>query len=77
MNKKIVVVSASWCGSCRTLKDLLTRNEVIYHVIDCDSDVGMTFCREMGVRSLPTTFIYEDDKIVKTVNGVGKIEEYV
>ena len=77
MSKKIVVVSAAWCSQCNVLKDLLTRNEVVYHVIDCDSDVGMTFCREMGVRSLPSTFIYEDDKIVKTINGVGKLEEYV
>ena len=75
--KKIVVVSASWCVNCGVLKDLLTRSQVVYHVIDCDSDVGMTFCREMGVRSLPATFIYEDDKIVKTINGVKGIEEYV
>ena len=77
MNKKIVVVSASWCGQCRVLKDLLTRNEVVYHVINADEDSGMSFCKEMNVKSLPTTFIYEDDKIVKVINGVKNIEEYV
>ena len=75
--KKIVVVSASWCVNCGVLKDLLTRNEVIYHVVDADSDDGMSFCRENNVRSLPTTFIYEGDEIVKVVHGVKGIEEYV
>ena len=77
MTKKLVVVSSSWCSQCKVLKDLLTRNEVVYHVVDADEDLGMTFCREMNVRSLPTTFIYEDDKIVKVINGVKNLEEYV
>lgn len=77
MNKKIVIVSASWCSSCVTLKDLLTRNNIVYHTVDADSDEGMEFCRENGVRSLPTAFVYEDDEIVKTIVGVQKLEEYI
>ena len=77
MRKKIVVVSASWCVNCGVLKDILTRNEIVYRVIDADENLGMSFCKEMNVRSLPTTFIYEDDKIVKVINGVKNLEEYV
>jgi ferredoxin len=49
----------------------------MYHVIDADEDIGMSFCKEMNVKSLPTTFMYEDDKIVKVINGVKNLEEYV
>ena len=65
--KKIVVVSASWCSQCNILKDQLTRNNVTYRVIDADED--MDWCKENGVKSLPTSFIYDGDEIVKVVVG--------
>lgn len=77
MTKEIVVVSAAWCGNCGTLKNDLTRNGIVYKVVDADTSEGMSFCRENGVRSLPTTFIYEDGELIKTVVGLKKMEEYV
>ena len=77
MSKKIVIVSTAWCSGCKVLKDLLTRNDVVYHVLDADEPENMEFCRQHGVRSLPTSFIYEGDEIIKTIVGVGKLEEYV
>ena len=74
MNKEVVVVSAAWCGNCGVLKDALTRSGIVYKVIDADSEEGMAFCRENGVRGLPTSFIYEDGEIVKTVIG-NKFQE--
>jgi len=67
MNKKLVVVSSSWCSQCKVLKDQLTRNNIPYFVKDADTD--FEFCQENGVRSLPTSFIYEGDEIVKVVVG--------
>lgn len=72
MSKEVVVVSAAWCSGCKGLKDALTRNGIIYKVIDADEN--MEFCRENGVRSLPTSFIYEDGEIVKVVIG-NKFQE--
>lgn len=77
MTKEIIVVSAAWCSQCSVLKNDLTRNGVIYKVVNADTEEGMSFCRENGVRSLPTTLLYEDDKIVKTIVGVRKLEEYI
>lgn len=77
MSKEIVVVSAAWCGNCGTLKNDLTRAGIIYKVVNADEEEGMDFCRENGVRGLPTAFVYEDDKIVKTIVGVQKLEEYI
>ena len=67
MSKQIVVVSTSWCSQCSVLKDQLTRNNVTYRVIDADED--MDWCKENGVKSLPTSFIYDGDKVVKVVVG--------
>ena len=75
MTKKVVVVSADWCKNCSVLKDTLTRAEIIYQVIDADEN--MDFCRENGIRSLPTAFIYEDGELIKTIVGLNKVEEYI
>lgn len=77
MTKEIIVVSAQWCAQCGVLKDTLTRAGVIYKVVDADSPEGMDFCRENNVRSLPTSFIYEDGELIKTIIGLKKMEEYV
>lgn len=75
---KVVVVSTAWCASCAVLKDLLTRNGIVYHTIDGDSEEGMVFCRENNVRSLPTSFIYDSEgNLIKSVVGVKKLEEYI
>lgn len=73
-NRTIKVVSAAWCSQCNVLKDMLTRNGVIYQVID--GDENMEFCMENNIKSLPTTLIYEEDE-VKIIHGVGKLEEYL
>lgn len=67
MTKKLVVVSAPWCQSCTLLKDQLTRNNITYSVKDVDEE--MEYCQENGVRSLPTSFIYDGNEIVKVVVG--------
>ena len=77
MTKEIIVVSAAWCAQCSVLKNDLTRAGIVYKVVNADDEEGMDFCRENGVRSLPTAFIYEDGELIKTVVGLKKLEEYV
>ena len=77
MNKEIIVVSAAWCAQCSVLKNDLTRAGIVYKVIDTGVEGGMAFCRENGVRNLPTSFIYEDGELIKTVVGLKKLEEYI
>lgn len=77
MTKEIIVVSTTWCAQCSVLKNDLTRAGVIYKVIDADSEEGMDFCRENNVRSLPTSFVYEDGELKKTLIGLKKVEEFV
>lgn len=77
MTKELIVVSTAWCSQCSVLKNDLTRAGVIYKAIDADSPEGMDFCRENGVRSLPTSFVYEDGELKKTLIGLKKIEEFL
>lgn len=75
--KKVIVVGASWCSSCTALKTQLVAKSVEFEYMDGDTDEGMTFCKYHGVRSLPTSFIIEDNEIVKIIigNKVGEIME--
>jgi thioredoxin-like negative regulator of GroEL len=81
MGYKITVVSASWCKNCLTLKDSLTQANVIYHVVDADSEDGMNYCTEHNVRGLPTTIITDEDgKVVRNIVGLqpaSVFQEYV
>lgn len=73
--KKIVVVSSSWCSQCSVLKDALDRNNVQYVVVDADED--MDYCREQGVRSLPTILLGGEVKLVgNSPDVVKKTVEY-
>jgi glutaredoxin len=77
LTKKLIVVGADWCGACKALKTQLESKSIEFEYMDGDTEEGMTFCQYHGVRSLPTSFIIEDDEIVKIVvgNKVGEIME--
>lgn len=74
MTKKLIVVGASWCSSCTALKTQLVAKNVEFEYVDADEQ--MEYCQVNGVRSLPTSFIVEDNEIVKTVIG-NKVNEIV
>ncbi|MGL5013025.1 MAG: thioredoxin family protein [Bacteroidales bacterium] len=67
MTKKLIVVGAAWCGSCSALKTQLVAKSVEFECIDADEQ--MEYCQANGVKSLPTSFIIEDNEIVKTILG--------
>ena len=81
MSYKITVVSSSWCVNCKLLKDSLTQANIIYHVVDSDTDQGMEYCTEHGVRGLPTTIITDEaGEVVCKVVGLRPVkvfQEYV
>lgn len=74
MNKKLVILSADWCVGCSALKSQLDKKDISYEVIDADSEKGMDFCKEHGVKSLPTSFVYEGNEVVGKVIG-NKLKE--
>lgn len=76
MSKELKVISAAWCGACGLLKKQLDSNNIPYSVIDADTPEGMVVCKEFGVRSLPTSLIYDNGSFVSMVVG-NKYKEVV
>ncbi|MEE3928278.1 thioredoxin family protein [Mycoplasmopsis ciconiae] len=73
MNKglKVVVFYATWCGPCRMYKSSLEmlseKDSVDVYRVNIDED--RAFAQEMGVSSIPATFVYEDGKMIKSFMG--------
>lgn len=74
MTNKLIVVGASWCSSCSALKTQLVAKNIEFEYVDADEQIE--YCQTNGVRSLPTSFIIEDNEIVKTVIG-NKVSEII
>ena len=72
MTKKLIVIGADWCSGCSALKTQLVAKNIEFEYVDADEQ--MEYCQTNGVRSLPTTFIMEDNEIVKTIVG-NKVNE--
>lgn len=74
MSYKITVVSASWCNNCQVLKSNLTQANIIYHAVDADTEEGMEYCNQHGVRGLPTTIITDEaGEVVRKVVGLQPV----
>jgi len=77
MSYKITVVSAAWCPNCGVLKNNLTQANIIYRVVDADTEEGMNYCTEHGVRGLPTTIITDGaGEVVRKVVGLQPVKVF-
>ena len=80
----VAVVTADWCPPCQmlkreTLSDVavsawIEQNAVGVYV---DSDKDPDAARALGVRSLPTTVVLRDGKVVGSQTGFLKTEAYL
>ena len=77
MKKVVMVVSASWCSVCGPYKKALEAAGIEFKQIDADDPTQQEFLTREGVRSLPTTLVFEADQKVGTVTGnnVKKVQE--
>lgn len=74
MTKRLIVIGADWCSSCSALKIQLVAKSIEFEYVDADEQ--MEYCQANGVGSLPTSFIVEDNEIVKTIVG-NKVSEII
>ncbi|EFF41182.1 thioredoxin family protein [Mycoplasmopsis alligatoris] len=74
---KLLVFYASWCGPCRmyksSLEDVSSKDGVDVYRVNIDEDKA--FATEMGVSSIPATFIYKDGQVVKHFAGYRPYEQ--
>lgn len=66
---EVKVVSAEWCSQCTPFKKTLRQSGIEYTSIDADDVNNAEFIRKHGVRGLPTTLIFEEGLLVKTIAG--------
>ena len=72
-NKKVFVMAkAPWCQSCKsmlpTIDDIASNNtDIAFAIIDADQN--QSFVMDMGVRNLPTCFMYVEGNEVERFVG--------
>jgi thiol-disulfide isomerase/thioredoxin len=58
--KKTILLSATWCGPCKFLKDRLAAENITVDILDVDSPDGSDLVKKYKVRSVPTLLEIED-----------------
>jgi len=73
MSIEVLKFSASWCGPCRVLAQIL---EGVEGITPIDIDTNMETAREHNVRSVPTLVFKKDGKEVHRISGAIPLDKY-
>lgn len=61
-----VVIGASWCNSCKAIKELLETQGTEFSYVDVDTKEGAVFAEQEAVRGVPVVY-YNGQLIARTV----------
>lgn len=76
----LVDVWASWCGPCKLIAPII--DEISGEYLDkikvgkCDADANREKVMSLGVRNIPTIFLYKDGQIVDQMSGAGNKKKF-
>ena len=69
----IIYFTVDWCGSCKIFNPLVDQLAEQYldraRVIKFDVDANRIAAKNMGISGMPTIFIFQNSKLVKTIRG--------
>ena len=72
MSKRIIYVSADWCGPCKAYKPVLQKVAsdlgIPMQYVNADYDVAII--EKYGIQSIPTTIYLSGDTIIFKYTGV-------
>jgi len=72
----MILWTVEWCGSCKKMKSVVEElREEGYTVYVLDYDENKELAKKMGIKSLPTSVIWEDKKEVKRHVGIVKVDK--
>lgn len=72
MKNNLTLLTASWCGPCRAVKEEIERNGYTVEVLDVDKH--REAASEYGVRGIPTLVVFNDQSH-ELITGVHPILE--
>jgi thioredoxin 1 len=71
----LVDIWAEWCNPCKAISPIIDQISEEYNgkikVGKCDADANREKIMILGVRNIPTLFLYKDGKIVDQMTGGG------
>lgn len=71
----LVDIWATWCGPCKVIGPIVDQISSEYHgkikVGKIDADASRDKIMTLGVRNIPTIFLYKDGQIVETSVGTA------
>jgi len=72
MNKKVIYVSADWCGPCKAYKPILKKvtEELKIPVQYVNADYDVAVIEKYGIQSIPTTICVSDNTMLFKYSGV-------
>ena len=66
--KDVIIVTAEWCPACTKLKEFILENEDDVKDLDIqyiDIDKNPEIKKELRIKLLPTTIIFNDDDVMQ------------
>lgn len=80
----LVDIWAAWCGPCKAISPIIDQISEEYNgkikVGKCDADANRDKITSLGVRNIPTLFLYKDGQIIDQMTGGGtksKFTEFI
>jgi thioredoxin-like negative regulator of GroEL len=72
MNKKVIYVSADWCGPCKAYKPILEKvtSDLKIPVQYVNADYDVAIVEKYGIQSIPTTICVSDNTMLFKYSGV-------
>jgi len=76
----LVDVWAAWCGPCKAISPIIDQISEEYKdkikVGKCDADANRDKVMSLGVRNIPTLFLYKDGQIIDQMSGGGSKSKF-